>query len=152
MWSRADPKARADAADLVSGMKMGTLDAVTQKRIAQPWLYLRDHAWFPKALVTMQKPDGVRLFNGTHRMAAFNLIEELLKTEFDKINKRKAPLKQAVCMGGSAQCGRSAAHMNGTSHHSKTSQEPPMRACHNDLDSLAPLRGAARYHQIEKHP
>jgi len=40
--------------DLVSGTKKGTLDAGTKKRIAQPWLYLKDHACFPKALVTMQ--------------------------------------------------------------------------------------------------
>ena len=32
-------------------------------------------------------------------MAAFNLIQELPKTEFDKINKRKAPLEQAVWPG-----------------------------------------------------
>jgi len=32
-------------------------------------------------------------------MAAFNLIQELPKTEFDKINKRKAPLEQAVWAG-----------------------------------------------------
>lgn len=30
------------------------------------------------------------------RMSAFNLIQGLPKMEFDKINKRKAPLKQAV--------------------------------------------------------
>jgi hypothetical protein len=93
------PKARADVTDLVSGMKNGTLDAGVKKRIAQPWIHLKDHACFPRALVTMQKPDGVGLIDGTHRMAAFNLIQELPKAEFDKINKRKAPLKQAVWVG-----------------------------------------------------
>lgn len=93
------PKARADVTDLVSGMKSGALDASTKRRVAQPWLYLKDHARFPRALVTMQKPDGISLIDGTHRMAAFNLIQELPKTEFDKINKRKASLKQQVWVG-----------------------------------------------------
>jgi len=52
--SALTPKARDDVTDLVSGTKKGTLDAGTKKRIAQPWLYLKDHACFPKALVTMQ--------------------------------------------------------------------------------------------------
>ena len=86
------------------------------------WLYLKDHARFPKALVTMQKPDGVSLFDGTHRMAAFNLIQELPKTEFDKINKRKARSSCMYVRG--AQCERSAAHMNGASNHSKAPQKP----------------------------
>ena len=32
-------------------------------------------------------------------MAAFNLIQEMPKAEYDKINKRKAPLKQHVWVG-----------------------------------------------------
>jgi hypothetical protein len=85
--------------DLVSGMKSGTLDTSTKRRIAQPWLYLKDRACFPRALVTMQNSDGISLIDGTHRMAAFNLMQELSKADFDKINKRKPPLKQPVWIG-----------------------------------------------------
>jgi hypothetical protein len=93
------PKARADVTDLVAGMKSGALDASTKKRIAQPWLHIKDRATFPRALITMQKPDGLSLIDGTHRMAAFHMIQELPTAEFDKINKRKAPLKQHLWVG-----------------------------------------------------
>jgi hypothetical protein len=92
-------KARDDVTEIVAQMKSGTADASTKKRVAQPWLYLKDHATFPRALVTMNKPDGLSLIDGSHRMAAFCMVQELPKSEFDKINKRKAPLKQHVWIG-----------------------------------------------------
>jgi hypothetical protein len=53
------PKARADVADIVALMKSGTADAVTKKRVAQPWIHITDNAAFPRALVTMRIPGGL---------------------------------------------------------------------------------------------
>jgi hypothetical protein len=92
-------KARGDVTDIVTQMKNGTASASTKKRVAQPWLYLKDHARLPRALVTMRRPDGFSLIDGSHRMAAFSMVQELPKSEFDKVNKRKAPLKQHVWIG-----------------------------------------------------
>jgi hypothetical protein len=92
-------KARADVTEIVTQMKDGTATADTKKRVAQPWLHLKDHAKFPRALVTMKKRDGLSLIDGSHRMAAFFMVQELPKSEFEKIGKRKPPLKQRVWIG-----------------------------------------------------
>jgi hypothetical protein len=92
-------KARTDVADIVSQMKSGVADASTKKRVAQSWLYIKDNAVFPRALVTMKIPDGLSLLDGSHRMAAFNMVQEMPNAEFAKINKKKAGLKQRVWIG-----------------------------------------------------
>ena len=92
-------KARADVADIVASMKDSTAGDSTKKRVSQPWLYLKDNAAFPRALVTMRKSDGLSLIDGSHRMAAFSMIQEMPDSEFKKINKRKPPLRQHVWIG-----------------------------------------------------
>lgn len=92
-------KAQGDVTDIINQMKGGTADESTKKRVAQAWLFLKDNAKFPKALVTMKKRDGLSLIDGSHRMAAFRMIQELPKARFDKIKKRKAQLKQHLWIG-----------------------------------------------------
>jgi len=102
------PKARVDVADIVAQMNNGTADASTKKRVAQPWIYLRDNAIFPRPLVTMKIPGGISLLDGSHRMAAFNMIQGLDDTTFQKINKKRPPVEQEVWVG---------AHTNGEVPH-----------------------------------
>jgi hypothetical protein len=90
------PKARADVADLAAQMKTGAADAGTKKRIAQSWIYIKDNAVFPRALVTMRTPGGLSLLDGSHRMAAFNMVQELDSAQFEKINQKKPALEQEV--------------------------------------------------------
>jgi hypothetical protein len=93
------PKARADVADIVARMKSGAADAGTRKRVAQPWIFIKDHAVFPRPLVTMRIPGGLSLLDGSHRMAAFNMVQELDSAQFEKINKKKPALEQDVWVG-----------------------------------------------------
>jgi hypothetical protein len=58
-------KARTDVTDIVAQMKSGTADASTKKRVAQCWLYIKDNAIFPRALVTMKIQDGLSLLDGS---------------------------------------------------------------------------------------
>jgi hypothetical protein len=44
----------------------------------------------------MRIPGGLSLLDGSHRMAAFNMLQELDNTEFEKINKQKPRLEQDV--------------------------------------------------------
>lgn len=93
------PKSRADVADIVFHMKNRTADASTQKRVARSWLYLKDNAVFPRHPITMRIPGGLSLIDGSHRMAAFQMVQEMPNEQFTKINKRKAALKQHVWIG-----------------------------------------------------
>jgi hypothetical protein len=93
------PKARADVTDIVAQMKSGAADTGTKKRVAQSWIYIKDNAVFPRALVTMRIPGGLSLLDGSHRMAAFTMVQELDSKQFEKINKKKPALEQEVWVG-----------------------------------------------------
>ncbi len=47
----------------------------------------------------MKIPGGVSLLDGSHRMAAFKMIQALDRAFFEKINKKKPPLEQEVWLG-----------------------------------------------------
>lgn len=93
------PKAQADVADIVAQMKDGTAEAGTKRRVARPWIYLTDNGSFPRALVTMKIPGGRSLLDGSHRMAAFIMVQELDTAELEKLNKKKPALEQEVWVG-----------------------------------------------------
>jgi hypothetical protein len=89
-------KARADVSDIIVEMDTKTADATTQKRVAKPWIYIKDNAAFPRSLVTMKKPDGLSLIDGTHRIAAFRMIQRLTDAQLAKLNAQRPALKQEV--------------------------------------------------------
>ena len=70
-------KARADVGDIVAQMNAGTADGSTKKRVARSWVYIKDNGVFPRAPVMMKKEDGLSLIDGSHRMAAFEMIQGL---------------------------------------------------------------------------
>lgn len=65
----------------------------------KPWLYIRDNGVFPRALVTMQRPNGMSLMDGTHRMAAFVMFQGLSDTQLAQMKVQMPPLEQDVWRG-----------------------------------------------------
>jgi hypothetical protein len=92
-------KARADVNDIIVEMDAKTASESTKKRVAQPWVYIRDNAVFPRTLVTMKKPDGLSLIDGTHRMAAFQMIQRLTDAQLAGLKMKRPALEQAVWIG-----------------------------------------------------
>ena len=92
-------KARADVTDIIAQFRSGTADESTKRRIAQSWIYIKTNAVFPRPLVTMRIPGGLSLFDGSHRMAAFEMVQELDSAQFEKFNKKKPALEQEVWVG-----------------------------------------------------
>ena len=93
------PKTRGDVTDIVRQMNDGTADAGTKKRVAQPWIYLRDNGVFPRSLLMIKKPDGWSLADGHHRMAAFEMFQDLSEAELAKIGKKRPSRDQNVWVG-----------------------------------------------------
>ena len=93
------PKARKGVSDIVALFNSGLADAVTKRRIAAPWVYLIEKGVFPRALVTMRVPGGLSLLDGSHRMAAFTLVQELDATMMEKIKKKRPASEQEVWVG-----------------------------------------------------
>jgi hypothetical protein len=92
-------KARTDVSDIIAEINAGTADASTMKRVAQPWIYIKDHGIFPRAMVTMMKTDGLSLIDGSHRMAAFELIQRLTNTELKGMGFERPARAQEVWLG-----------------------------------------------------
>jgi hypothetical protein len=92
-------KARKDVSDIVAEMNAGTADTSTKKRVAQPWIYIKDNGVFPRALVTMKKADGLSLIDGSHRMAAFELIQSLTDAQFAELKVDRPAREQEVWVG-----------------------------------------------------
>ena len=52
-----------------------------------------DNAAFPRKLVTMKTPGGLSLLDGSHRMAAFSMLQQTPNAKFDELKKKKAALE-----------------------------------------------------------
>ncbi|MGM5035496.1 hypothetical protein [Tardiphaga sp. 803_E3_N1_3] len=92
-------KARADVTEIVQQMNLRTADMSTQRRVAQPFLYLRDKGVFPRAPLMIKKPDGLSIIDGAHRMAAFELIQSMPDAELQKLKIKKPSRDQNVWVG-----------------------------------------------------
>jgi hypothetical protein len=92
-------KAKGDVSDIVSAWNNGTADASTKKRVAQPWVHIKSNGVFPRALVTMQRTDGMSLIDGSHRMAAFVMFQGLTDAQLAQMNVQRPSLEQEVWQG-----------------------------------------------------
>jgi hypothetical protein len=92
-------KARADVREIITQMNMGTADESTKRRIARAWTYIKDNGVFPRSLVTIKKSDGVSLIDGTHRMAAFEMVQSLTDAQFAQLNLKRPTREQEVWIG-----------------------------------------------------
>jgi hypothetical protein len=93
------PKACADVSGIIAEMKAGTADESTKRRVAQPWIYIKDHGVFPRALVTFKKPGGLSLIDGSHRMAAFEMIQGLTDAQLAQLGLARPERTQEVWLG-----------------------------------------------------
>lgn len=93
------PKARTDVTRIMVDMDSGVADASTKKRVAQPWIYVRDHGIFPRPLVMMKKADGLSLIDGSHRMAAFEMIQRLTDAQLVAMGSDRPERRQEVWLG-----------------------------------------------------
>jgi hypothetical protein len=92
-------KARADVSDIIAEMNAGTADASTKRRVAQPWIYIKDNGVFPRALVAMKKADRLSLIDGCHRMAAFEMIQRLTDAQLAEMGSGRPARGQDVWLG-----------------------------------------------------
>jgi hypothetical protein len=92
-------KARTDVSEIVTEMNTGTASASTQRRVAQAWIYIKDNGVFPRALVTMKKGDGLRLIDGSHRMAAFEMVQSLTDVQLAELGVKRPAREQEVWVG-----------------------------------------------------
>jgi hypothetical protein len=92
-------KAKADVSDIIESWNDGTADATAKSRVAQPWVYIKNQGVFPRALVTMRRADGLSLIDGSHRMAAFVMFQNLLDEQLGQMKVQRPSLKQEVWQG-----------------------------------------------------
>ncbi|HEV2594895.1 MAG TPA: hypothetical protein VGU01_06825 [Sphingomicrobium sp.] len=97
--SELSAKTRGDVADIVRQWNDGTASASTQRRVAQPWLHIRDNGVFPRSPLMIKQPDGWSLADGHHRMAAFEMFQGLSDAELSKIGKNRPSRDQDVWVG-----------------------------------------------------
>ena len=93
------PRARVRVNEIVRLFNSGLADTVTKRRVAAPWVYLIENGVFPGALVAMRIPGGLSLLDGSHRMAAFTLVQGLDSATVEEIKKKKPALEQEMWIG-----------------------------------------------------
>jgi hypothetical protein len=69
------PKARTGVNEILAEMITGTADATTKRRMQHPYRYIMDEGTFSRQLITMKTPAGLSLIDGSHRMAAFEMLQ-----------------------------------------------------------------------------
>jgi hypothetical protein len=61
--------------EILAEMISGAADATTKRRVQHPYRHIMDEGTFPRQLVTMKTPAGLSLIDGSHRMAAFEMLQ-----------------------------------------------------------------------------
>jgi hypothetical protein len=74
-------------------------DEVESRRYKMPLQYLLEHGVFLNALVAMNRPDGLLVLDGYHRMAALHGLRLLPEVFFEKPNRRRPALLQDAWIG-----------------------------------------------------
>ena len=68
-------KSKAIVKELSDAFTNKTTDSVTTRRIKDAYVYIMDHACFPKPLLMMKVATGLSVLDGSHRMAAFYTLQ-----------------------------------------------------------------------------
>jgi hypothetical protein len=105
-WKNVSWKKEKVKCDLVSfsrktrtGVAEVQKDDATAKRFKDPYIHIMDHGEFPRALVTMKVSDGLSVLDGSHRLAAFDMLQRTPDAKFAALGKTKAALEQEVWIG-----------------------------------------------------
>jgi hypothetical protein len=93
------PRARTGVNEIIAEMITGVADATTRRQVQDPYGYIMDKGTFPRRLVTMKTPTGLHLMDGSHRMAAFEMLQLTPDPKFKSLGKTKAALEQDVWIG-----------------------------------------------------
>jgi len=93
------PRAFTGVNDIIAEMITGSADATTRRRVRQAYQFIMDERKFPRQLVTMRTPDGLTLLDGSHRMAAFEMLQRTPDAKFQSLGKIRAPLDQNAWVG-----------------------------------------------------
>jgi hypothetical protein len=89
-------KTRGDVLDIAQEFNDGSASAITKKRVARSWVYIKDNGVFPRCPLMFKTADGWSLVDGNHRMAAFEIVQSLPEGELEKIGKKKPSRDQDV--------------------------------------------------------
>jgi hypothetical protein len=92
------PRARTGVNEILAEMICGSADETTRRRVRNPYKHIMDEGVFPP-LVTMKRPEGLSLIDGSHRMAAFEMLQRTPDAKFKSLGKTKAALEQEVWVG-----------------------------------------------------
>jgi len=90
------PKARRGVEEIQADILGRMADASTKKRFQDAYVHIMDNGVFPRPLVTMRTPGGLSLLDGSHRMAAFDMLQRTPDAKFAELKKKKAALEQEV--------------------------------------------------------
>ena len=93
------PRARTGVNEILAEMISGSPDETTRRRVLNPYKYIMDEGVFPRLLVTMKRPEGVSIIDGSYRMAAFDMLQRMPDAKFKSLGKKKAALEQEVWVG-----------------------------------------------------
>lgn len=92
-------KSKVIVTEVINDYNNKTADAVTTRRFKHAYIYIMDHAAFPKPVIMMKVASGMSVLDGSHRMAAFCMLQMTPDTAFEKLNKQKASPKQKAWVG-----------------------------------------------------
>ena len=85
--------------EIIADYNKKTADAVTTRRFKHAYIYIMNHAAFPKPVIMMKVSSGMSVLDGSHRMAAFCMLQMTPDATFKKLNKRKASPTQDAWVG-----------------------------------------------------
>lgn len=97
------PRARTGVNEIIAEMITGAADATTKRRVQHSYRHIMDEGRFPRQLVTMRTDAGLSLIDGSHRMAAFEMLQRTPDAKFNALGKVRAKLEQDVWVGTHAK-------------------------------------------------
>jgi hypothetical protein len=98
-FAKLSDKSRAIATELSASFIAKTADAITSKRVKEPYIYIFENGCFPKPVLMMKVATGLSVLDGNHRMAAFHTLQKTPDASFKKQNKEKTPIQQNAWIG-----------------------------------------------------
>jgi hypothetical protein len=93
------PRARTGVNEILAEMISGSADEITRQRVLNSYKHFMDKGVFPRLLVIMKRPEGLSIIDGSHRMAAFEMLQRTPDAKFKSLGKIKAALEQQVWVG-----------------------------------------------------
>jgi hypothetical protein len=97
--STFSPKTHRGVTEIMAEILTKQAIESTKRRVDHAYTYIMDNATFPRQLVTMRMDGGLSILDGSHRMAAFEMLQRTPDAKFAQFKKQKAALEQNVWIG-----------------------------------------------------